>query len=81
MQKLEERYIELKALSDSIQAAEYKPFIERIKDYLLSFAAVAIILMFVNMVQAKIQAYKQLKKSTEDYIKAVRGGDDEIPSI
>ena len=81
MQRLEERYIELKTLSDSIQAAEYKPFIERIKDYLLGFAAVAIILMFVNMVQAKIQAYKQLKKSAEDYMKAVRGGDDEIPSI
>lgn len=81
MQKLEETYIELKALSDSIQAAEYKPFIERIKDYLLGFAAVAVILMFVNMVQSKIQAYKQLKKSAEDYMKAVRGGDDDIPSI
>lgn len=81
MQKLEETYIELKALSDSIQAAEYKPLIERIKDYLLGFAAVAVILMFVNMVQAKIQAYKQLKKSAEDYMKAVRGGDDDIPSI
>ena len=81
MQKLEETYIELKALSDNIQAAEYKPFIERIKDYLLGFAAVAVILMFVNMIQAKIQAYKQLKKSAKDYMKAIRGGDDDIPSI
>lgn len=81
MQKIEEAYIELKTLSDSIQAAEYKPFIERIKDYLLGFAAVAVILMFVNMVQAKIQAYKQLKKSAEDYMKALRGGDDDIPTI
>ena len=81
MQKLEETYIELKALSESIQAAEYKPLIERIKDYLLGFAAVAVILMFANMVQTKIQAYKQLKKSAEDYMKAIRGGEDDIPSI
>lgn len=81
MKKLEESYIELKRMSESIQAQEYKPLIERIKDYLLSFAAVAIILMFINMVQSKIQAYKQLKQSAEEYQKAMQGSDDDIPSI
>lgn len=81
MKKLEENYIELKIISDTIQATEYKPFIERIKDYLLSFAAVAIILMFINMVHAKIQSYKQLHKSAEEYKKALMGNDEETPSI
>lgn len=81
MKKLEENYIELKIISDTIQATEYKPFIERIKDYLLSFAAVAIILMFINMVHAKIQSYKQLRKSAEEYKKVLMGNDEETPSI
>ena len=81
MNKVEEKYIELTGLSEKIQAAEYKPFMERIKDYLMSFAAVAIILMFFNMIQAKIQAYKQMRKSAEEYKKMLQGGDDEYPSI
>lgn len=81
MKKVEENYIELKGISETIQAAEYKPLIERIKDYLLSFAAVAIILMFINMVHAKIQSYKQLRKSAEEYKKAMMGNDEDIPSI
>lgn len=81
MKKVEENYIELKRISDNIQAAEYKPFIERIKDYLLSFAAVAILLMFINMVQSKIQSYRQLRKSAEEYKKAMQANDDDIPSI
>lgn len=81
MKKVEENYIELKSISETIQAAEYKPLIERIKDYLLSFATVAIILMFINMVHAKIQSYKQLRKSAEEYKKAMMGNDEDIPSI
>lgn len=81
MEKVEEQFIELKGLSEKIQSAEYKPFLDRIKDYLYSFAAVAILLMFVNMVQSKIQAYKQMRKSAEEYKKMLRGGDNEYPSI
>ena len=81
MEKIEEQYIELKTLSEKIQKAEYKPFMERIKDYLYSFAAVAILLMFVNMVQSKIQAYKQMRKSAEEYKKMLQRNDNEYPSI
>ena len=73
--------MEVMTNSEKIQKAEYKPFMERIKDYLMSFAAVAIILMFFNMIQAKIQAYKQMRKSAEEYKKMLQGGDDEYPSI
>lgn len=81
MEKMEEIYVELKDLSEKIQSAEYKPFLERIKDYLYSFAAVAILLMFVNMIQSKIQAYKQMRKSAEEYKKMMQGTNNEYPSI
>ena len=81
MKKMEEEYIELKGLSEKIQAAEYKPFLDRIKDYLYSFAAVAILLMFINMIQSKVQAYKQMRKSAEEYKKMLQRNDNEYPSI
>lgn len=81
MEKVEEMYIELKILSEKIQTAEYKSFIERIKDYLYSFAAVAILLMFVSMVQAKIQSFKQMRKSADEYKKMLQRNDNEYPSI
>ena len=81
METLEEQYIELKVMSEKIQAAEYKPFLDRIKDYLYSFAAVAILLMFVNMIQSKIQAYKQMRKSAEEYKKMLQRNENEYPSI
>ena len=81
MEKMEEQYIEMKGYSEKIQAAEYKPFMERIKDYLYSFAAVAILLMFVNMIYSKIQAYKQMRKSAEEYKKMLQRNENECPTI
>ena len=54
---------------------------ERIKDYLYSFAAVAILLMFVNMIYSKIQAYKQMRKSAEEYKKMLQRNENEFPTI
>lgn len=81
MAALEESYILIKDKSEKIQAEEFKPFIERIKDYLLSLAAVAMLLMFVNMVQSKVQAYKQMKKSAEEYKKMMQGDQQDFPTI
>ena len=63
MAAVDQKYIALKTCSEKIQAAEYKPLIQRAKDYLLGLAAVAILLMFINMVSSKIQAYKQTRES------------------
>ena len=81
MEELEEEYIEIKGLSEKIQTAEYKPFLTRIKDYLYSFAAVAMLLMFANMVQAKIQAFQQMRKSAKEYQELLKKNEEEIPSI
>lgn len=81
MEKIEEEYINIKGISEKIKAAEYKPFLDRIKDYLYSLAAVAMLLMFANMVQSKIQAIKQMRKSAEDYKELLKKNEEEIPSI
>ena len=81
MEKVEEQYIEIKGFSEKIKAAEYKPFLQRIKDYLYSFAAVAMLLMFANMVQAKIQAFKQMRKSAKEYQELLKKNEEDIPSI
>lgn len=62
MEELTNVYLEIKSNSEKIQTAEFKPFFQRIKDYLLGFAAVAIILMFFNVVQSKIGAVKKLRE-------------------
>ena len=80
MQGLELKYIELKSVSGKIQELAYKPFIQRIKDYLLGLAAVAILLMFINLMWAKIklakQAYQQAKK-----MKDLMNGQNNYPTI
>ena len=69
MQAIEKKYVELKSVSEKIQALAYKPFIQRIKDYLIGFAAVAILMMFFNLLYAKLktikQGYDQAKKLKE----------------
>ena len=61
--KIEENFIALKNCSEEIQAQTYKPLFQRIKDYLYGLAAVTIILMYLNMVQAKIKALKQAREN------------------
>ena len=61
-QIIEENFINLKNSSEKIQAQEYKPLFQRIKDYLYGLAAVAMILMFIIMAQAKIKMIKQNAK-------------------
>ena len=81
-QQLDELYLDLSTRSEHVQATVYKSLIEKAKDYLLGIAAVAIVLMFVSMLQNKIQATKQMRESMkrlkEQYIKE---GQDDIPSI
>ena len=80
--EIDNLYLDISSRSERIQQAQYKPFMERIKDYLLGFAIVALAIMFISMIQNKIVATKQmresLKKLKEQYIKS---GEDDIPTI
>lgn len=77
---LEGVYVKIRQRSELIQQQEFKPWLVRMKDYLLSIAAVAMILMFLNMAHAK---YKQIKAESKRLkeMKKMMGGDKQYPTI
>jgi hypothetical protein len=82
MAALDEKYISLKAMSEKIQAMAYKPFIQRIKDYLLGFAAVAILLLFFNLLVSRLVAVKKVYKSMKQYKNLLKTNEQEnYPTI
>ena len=75
---LNEKYFKIKALSEKIQAMEYKPFVQRIKDYLLEIACVSVILMFFTMLTAKLKAAKnarEMLKKQKQLLNRTNGSD------
>lgn len=67
MAVLDEQFVIMKSVSEKVQALEYKPFVQRVKDYLLGLAAVAIVLMFFNSMLAKFNAYRAKVASLKKY--------------
>ena len=80
MKGVEEKYYQLQTVSAKIQEMEYKPFIQRVKDYLMGLAAVAIILMFVNMVRSKLKALKAAREQAQK-MSEMLNGDHKYPTI
>ncbi len=82
METLEDAYAALKNKSDAIQEMTYKPLIQRTKDYLLGLAAVAVLLMFLSMLRARIKAIKDAREAMKKYKDALKlNGSDEYPTI
>lgn len=81
MEGIENKFIELKTVSGKIQEAAYKPLFERLKDYLMGFAAVAILLMFGNMVMARVNSFIKLQKQAKEIKNKLRGNGDFYPTI
>jgi hypothetical protein len=82
MESLEDSYAVLKNKSDTIQAMQYKPLIQRIKDYLMGLAAVAVLLMFVSMMRARIKSAREMRKNMQQYKDKLKlNGQDEYPTI
>lgn len=82
LENLEEDYINLKTASEKIQAMEYQPFFIRIKDYLLGMAAVAILLLFVNLAMMRIQSLKKAHAAMKQYKNMMKTGNGEgYPTI
>lgn len=80
-QPIEKKYIELKNISEKIQAMEYKPWLQRIKDYLYSLAAIAMILLFLNMLQAKLKALKQARENAKKLREMMDKDNNDYPTI
>ena len=83
MNVVDEQFVVMKSVSEKVQALEYKPLFQRVKDYIMGLAAVAIILLFVSMMLTKYKAYKDkvanLKKVNEMMNK--QGKDNQYPMI
>ena len=80
--RLDEQFYALKALSTKIQSMEYKPLIQRVKDYLLGLACVAVILLFLNTIVTKLQAAKKARemlKKQKDLLK--KSNNEDYPTI
>ena len=60
---LDAHYFALKAVSTKIQGLQYKPPLERAKDYLMGLACVAVILLFVNSLVSKLQSAKKARET------------------
>lgn len=82
MGAIDEKYANLQVMSKKIQAMEYKPFIQRIKDYLIGLACVAVLLLFVNMGISKVQAARKARKSMMQYQNMLnKNGGSDYPTI
>ena len=79
--EIEELYLSIKKRSAEIQAAEYKPFFQRIKDQLLGIAAVSIILMFLSMIVARLKAWKEMKENLKKQKELMNINNKEYPQI
>ena len=81
-EELEDMYAVLKNKSDTIQQMTYKPLIQRVKDYLLGLAAVAVLLMFISMMKARIKQAQETRKNLKKIQDAMNmSGQGDYPTI
>ena len=71
----------MKNTSEKIQLSVYQPFIQRVKDELISIAAIGVILMFINTIVTKIQEYKQIRESKKKMEEMMRKAKNVYPKI
>ena len=81
MRKMSDGYLSLKEKSESIQAAEYKTLIAKVKDYVLTLAGVAIILMFITMMRGKMKELKAARNAAKQYKEMMMKNNGDIPTI
>ena len=80
MKGMEKKFVELQSVSTKIQEMAYKPFIQRIKDYLLGLAAVAILMMFFNLFTQKLKQVKAAREQAKKMRESMMGQHD-YPTI
>lgn len=83
MEVLDEQYVIMKSVSEKVQALEYKPFIQRVKDYVLGLACVAVILLFLNGMMTKYKSYREKVASMKKYNEMLKnnGRETTYPTI
>jgi len=84
MKVLDDQFVVMKSVSEKVQQLEYKPFVQRVKDYVLGLAGVAIILMFLNSLVSRFKAYQAKlanAKKLEEMMNKNNGGGSVYPTI
>ena len=67
METLDEQFVIMKSVSEKVQALEFKPLFQRVKDYVMGLACVAIILLFLNGMLTKFKAYREKVANMKKY--------------
>ena len=80
MKGMDSKFFELQSVSTKIQEMAYKPFIQRIKDYLFGLAAMAILLLFFNLMSSKLKVIKQARDKAKS-LKDMASGQHNYPTI
>lgn len=80
-EKLDKHFISIKGYSQQIQQLEYKPLLQRVKDYIMSLAAVAIIILFFSFIVIRLKAAQAMKKAAEEAKKQREQLNANIPTI
>ncbi|MBO4249771.1 MAG: hypothetical protein J5884_00790 [Paludibacteraceae bacterium] len=80
-EKVNECFFAVKAQSEKIQQMKYMPLIQRVKDYLMGLACVAVILLLFNNFMAKWQAAKQKKEALEKQAEQLKKQQNDYPTI
>ena len=84
MAALDDTFANTQMISTKIQETAYKPFIQRIKDYLIGLACVAVLLLFINMVTTRIKSIKAARQQAKQYQEMMQrngGGTGGYPTI
>lgn len=81
MDSLQDMFVEIQTMSDEIQKMEFKPLMTRIKDYLMSIAAVSVIMMFVVFLGTYMKSIKSARESAKQMKKLLNKGENELPEI
>lgn len=81
MDSMQGVFVEIQTMSDEIQKMEFKPFLTRIKDSLMSIAAVAVIMMFFVFLGTYIKSIKSAKESAKQMKQLLNKGENEPPVI
>ena len=81
-EKVNQCFYSIKAQSEKIQQMKYMPLIQRIKEYIMSLAYVAVILIFFNMIVSKWQAAKKTKEALKQQAEQLKKQkENEYPTI
>jgi hypothetical protein len=80
MKAMDNKVFELQTVSAKIQEMAYKPFIQRVKDYLMGLACVAILLMGLNLLKSKLKMVKQARDQAKK-MKEMMNGQHNYPTI